>query len=484
MKETEFELLLQSKGFDTEKLRIHRLRARERMNHIFELQLEVVALGGGVLDVDETVGADATVTIKLDDEAVRHFHGIVTRVADLPLGDEERAAYELTVSPHLWQSTLVETLDVHLDVTVPDVIETLMRRIDLAPGSDYSLNLSDSYPQRELVVQYQESDLAFASRLCEHLGIFFFFAHDDQQSTLVLGDHAGAYRPIGDDDTVSFRGRGERQGVFELRFDQTLIPGTYVCRDYNDQTPALELQLDHEVDEGFAGGIIEYGGDFRTADEGKRLARVRAEERLCQRQVYSGCSNEARFAPGLTFELEDHPRHSRKLVLTSVQHEASQDVAGWGESTERRYENRFTAIPAELTYRPPRITPVPRIHGAVSGVIETWQGKLQRHARLDDQGRYTVRFLFDTAAPGERKASCRVRMMQPSAGTGYGMHFPLKPGVEVLIGFIGGNPDRPVILGAVPNPITPTPVDAAVSTKSRIKSRSGIIIEFEDADRG
>jgi type VI secretion system secreted protein VgrG len=88
------------------------------------------------------------------------------------------------------------------------------------------------------------------------------------------------------------------------------------------------------------------------------------------------------------------------------------------------------------------------------------------------------------AAPGERKASCPVRMMQPSAGPGYGMHFPLKPGVEVVIGFVDGNPDRPVILGAVPNPITPTPVDAAVSTKSRIQTRSGIIIEFDDADRG
>ena len=95
-----------------------------------------------------------------------------------------------------------------------------------------------------------------------------------------------------------------------------------------------------------------------------------------------------------------------------------------------------------------------------------------------------MRFLFDTAGPGERKASCPVRMMQPLAGPNYGVHFPLKPGTEVTLAFLDGNPDRPVITGAVPNPITPTPVSSPVSTKSRIKTRSGIVIEFEDANRG
>jgi len=485
MRHLDIELRLETSDFDTTNLIIHRLRAEERMGQLFGVELEVVSMAGRTLDPDEAAGAVVSVSIGAGGEVARSFHGMVMRVVELPAVSHEHAVYQLSIRPHLWQATLVETLDVYLETTVPDVVEELLGRFDLAVGIDYVRSLEDTYLERELIVQYQESHLAFISRLCEHLGIFFYFAHDQEQSTLVLGDHTGAYRPISGDDVVAYRSRGEREGVYELRYDRTLVPGTYVCRDYHDQTPALELQLDHALEEGFAGGIIEYGGDFQTPDQGKRLARVRAEEWHCRRQIYTGLSSEPRFAPGHTFELEQHPHHSGRLLLTAVEHEASQDVAGWGEGTEEKhYENRFTAIPAELTYRPPRRTPVPRIHGVLSGVIDTWQGKLERHARLDEQGRYLVRFLFDTAAPGERKASSRVRMMQQSAGTGYGTHFPLKPGVEVLIGFVGGNPDRPVILGAVPNPITPTPVKDAEASKSRIKTRSGIVIEFDDANRG
>src|SRR5690606_6980012 len=164
-------------------------------------------------------------------------------------------------------------------------------------------------------------------------------------------------------------GRGDQRGVYELSAERELVPLSYVCRDYNDQTPSLELMAQHKIEEGFGGGIIEYGADFRTPEQGQRLALVRAEERLCRRQVYRGKSDEARFSPGHFFELEDHPRHSQKLLLVAVVHEASQTVAGWGDGTEKHYENRFEAIPAGLTYRPPRDTPVPRIHGFVTGVI-------------------------------------------------------------------------------------------------------------------
>jgi type VI secretion system secreted protein VgrG len=484
MKRGQFELQLHSRGFDTTELRIHRLRARERMGQLFELELEVVTLGADAPLLEHMVGASATVSVEHDGRTVRRFHGLLCRGVELSELGHERRAVRLTLVPRLWHATLVQTLDVDVDASLPEVIERKLGLLDLAVGSDYALHLVHAYPKRELVVQYQETDLAFLSRLCEHAGIFFFFAHGVDASTLVLGDHSGAYRRIEGDEDVHYRPRGEQQGVFELQEERLLVPGTYVCRDYNDQTPALELQLEHDLGQGFAGAVIEYGGNFCTPDEGKHLARVRAEEQLGRHQIFTGRSDDPRLAPGHTFKLADHPRHSGDLLLTSVEHEARQDVAGWGDGSEQHYENRFAAIPADVTYRLPRATPVPRVHGVVSGVIETWQGALERHAKIDQQGRYLVRFLFDTAAPGERKASCAVRMMQPSAGPGYGMHFPLKPGVEVLVSFVDGNPDRPVILGAVPNPITPTPVDAGVSTKSRIQTRAGIIIEFDDADRG
>jgi len=117
----------------------------------------------------------------------------------------------------------------------------------------------------------------------------------------------------------------------------------------------------------------------------------------------------------------------------------------------------------------------------VTGLIENQvQGHVGKYAMIDHEGRYTVKFLFDTAPPGEAKASHAVRRIQPAAGPNYGMHFPLRPGVEVVLVFIDGDPDRPLIVGAVPNPVTPTPVDVNSSTKNRIKTESGVLFEIED----
>ncbi len=484
MKSCDYELTFHTEGIDPSVLRIHRMVAKEQLGQLFEVELEVVMLAGELLDPDEIIGVSAHVEIHLDGETARTIHGLVTHVVELPPLETEMSIYRLTLHPLLWQSTMVETLDIHLNRSVPEVLEAKLVLLDLAAGTDYSLQLSETYPQREIIVQYQESDLALLSRLCEHLGIFFYFAHEEHSSLLIFGDDTAAYRPVGDDDAVAYRARGESEGVLELTLDRSLVPGIFVCRDYNYRTPTLELQHKQDVEEGFGGAVIEYGGHFNTPDGGQHLAKVRAEEALSRLKVFSGVSDDPRFAPGHTFQLEGHPKHSGSLLLTSVEHDAAQPVAGMGAGDEHGYRNRFTAIPADRTFRPPRQTPVPRIHGLVTGVIETAQGQLERFAKLDRQGRYTVRFLFDTAPPGERQASCPVRMMQASAGTDYGTHFPLKPGVEVAVGFVSGNPDRPIIVGAVPNPITRTPVHDAGSTKSRIKTRSGIVIEFEDANRG
>jgi type VI secretion system secreted protein VgrG len=476
-------LRLQSKDLDASKIQIHRFRARERMSALFEIDLEVVVLAADTILIGDFAGASLTVELVADGGVVRSFHGLVAKVTEMPDRQRDRVGYELVVRPRMWFSTLVKTLDVNLNRSIPDVIAHKLGLIQLGVGDDYRLHLTDEYPQRQMIVQYQESDFDFLSRLCEKVGIFFFF-EGDERDVLIFGDSTSAYVEIEPLAKVPYKGRGEPNAVFELQADQKLIPSVYVCRDYYDQSPALELQEQHEIDEGFGGGFVEYGGSVESPEEAKRYARVRAEEQLCHRIEYRGRSTLSEFAPGRRFDLVDHPRHSRSLVLLEVVHEASQVVADWGSGDEEAYNNRFVAIPTDVCYRPARTTPVPRVEGVVSGVVETAQGMLGRHAQIDEQGRYTVRFLFDTSAPGEQKASCPVRMMQPSAGPQYGMHLPLKPGVEVVIAFLQGDPDRPVILGAVPNPITPSPVDGSEASKSRIKTRSGIVIEFDDADRG
>ncbi|HHH30930.1 MAG TPA: type VI secretion system tip protein VgrG [Polyangiaceae bacterium] len=487
MNQGDVELELSSKHFDCDNLRLHRFEATERMSRLYELVLDAVSIGAP-LDLDAVSGADLEVVVREGDQVLRRFAGMVTRLEEKSsFGervDRDMHPYRLVVHPTLFLATLVETLDIHLDTTLPAIIEDKLALFDLTPGAGAMLTFEHAYPKREMTVQYRETDLAFLSRLCEHWGVYYFFDHTNDQR-VIFADSTDGYLPLpGDDNSVDYHERGDDQGIYQLELTRRIIPAHYVCRDYNDQTPALELQKEATLEEGFGGGVIEYGSDYRTADQGERIVKVRSEERLATERVFRGKSVDPRFAPGFVFELEGHPRHDGGFLLTEVVHRAVQPVGGWGADEGKHYDNAFLAIPSVRTFRPARVTPVPRVHGLVSGIVETAQGDLEKYAKIDDQGRYTVRFLFDTAPPGERKASCPVRMMQPLAGPNYGVHFPLKPGTEVTIAFLDGNPDRPVITGAVPNPITPTPVNAPISTKSRIKTRSGIVIEFEDANRG
>jgi type VI secretion system secreted protein VgrG len=226
--------------------------------------------------------------------------------------------------------------------------------------------------------------------------------------------------------------------------------------------------------------VVEYGTHAKTSDEAKTLAEVRAQERLAGQLVYTGRSGVPALSAGTRVTIANHPdKGSLELLITEAEHEARQIVSARSQTEEPGYANTFRAIPALRTYRPPRITPKPRIAGLVTGIIDPGEaGRGARYAQIDEQGRYLVRFLFDTTPPGERPASGRVRMVQNHAGEGYGTHFPLHPGVEVVIGFIDGDPDRPLIVGAVPNPIKPSPVTRAEAGLHRIRTSTGITMEM------
>ncbi len=315
----------------------------------------------------------------------------------------------------------------------------------------------------------------------EHLGISYFFKHEEGQDRIIFTDDPSGFEDITEDTTVAYHGRGEEIGIFGWHTRRQLIPRAYVCRDYNYRTPTVELQGDKILDAGDAGGVIEYGGHFKDNNQALQLAAVRAQDREVTKVVHTGRSSVMRLAAGYQFELAEHAAEGGMLI-TEITHSHSEATAtGVATGQEKTYRNEFKAISKTLTFRPKRDTPIPRIYGVITGLVETdSQGSVGKYAKIDEEGRYVVKFLFDTAPPGERKASRPVRRIQPTAGPHYGMHFPLRPGIEVLITFIDGDPDRPLIVGAVPNPVTPTPVDAGVSTKNRIRTESGVLFEIED----
>jgi type VI secretion system secreted protein VgrG len=476
------EMRLESNDFSCHRLQIHRLTGREAISELFSFDVSVVSLDPEEPSSDAMTGAEATLVFERDHKEVRQIHGMIVEVVEMLETEVKTRAYRLRFVPRAFRLTLVQTQDIYMDLTVPEILARKLDQVSLG-AEDVEFRLMATYPSREFVVQYKETDLAFISRLAEHVGISFFFEHESGRDKIVFTDHKDGFRPASWRSAVHYRPRGEQRDVHALEARTQIIPSTYVVQDYNYRTPHIDLTSSADSLLGFAGGVVEHGSHFKTQEEGKALARIRAEEREATRRVYSGKSDACQLSGGARITLENGPRLDREgLLLLSVDHEAEQSVAVHGGSGAQHYVNSFRAIDAELTYRPARVTPIPRIFGVLTGVVEQDpEAPVSDYAMIDSHGRYTIKFLFDTTnAREQQKASRPVRMIQAHAGPNYGVHFPLKPGVEVLLVFVDGDPDRPLIVGAVPNPETPSPVTQSNPLMNRIKTASGVLIELKD----
>ena len=483
--EDELTLEIESEDFSCDGLRVRTFSGKEAIGHLFDYELEVVGPHDSGADPDAMLGAHVTLVLQRAEgrggswHGTRHLHGVVTEVDDLLAAHATLRVHRLRVRPRAHALGLVEAQDIFMGLTVPQIIEQKLKLVGLEKG--YELRLSGQYAPREFVVQYAETDLAFVSRLCEHLGISFFVEQREAGDTLVFTDHPAGFTENPDAASLPFAPRGESRDVFALSSRRRLIPAYYVVRDYNYRTPLLDLTSEHELPAGYAGGVFEMGTHHKTPAEGKALAAIRADERESKQLVYTGESASPTLAAGTRFELTDHPDLGNvRLLVVEVEHRA--EVIVDGHSAQRPgYRSTFVAIPAERAYRPARVTPRPRISGVVTGIIDGGPaGNAAKYAQVDAEGRYMVRFSFDTAPPGERPASRPVRMLQNHAGEGYGTHFPLKPGVEVAIAFVGGDPDRPMIVGAIPNPIKPSPVTNEDPGLHRVRTSTGITVDMHE----
>jgi type VI secretion system secreted protein VgrG len=478
----ELHLRLDSQDFDTSRVQVRRIAGREAISQPFQFDVDFVVTDTDGLDQDKVLGAAASLVFERDGAEVRVVHGMVTTFFDLFDTEPAHRTYRVRLVPRLHRLSFVEMQEVFLGLSVPDIVKQKLSLVNLG-AADVDLRLLDKYPAHDIVVQYRETDLAFVSRLAEHLGIAFYFDHEGGADKLVFTDHNGGFARLEGFPSMRYRGRGERRDVFRLEAESHLFPASYAVLDYDYRAPHLELTSTYEHPAGYAGGVAEYGSHHRTPDEGDRLARVRAEERDARHRYFRGESDLVELAAGAIVKLEGHPRlDDPRLLIVEVEHSVTQVTGTHGGDGGEGYANTFKAVDASRAYRPPRVTPRPRIHGVITAITEpTPKGTSGKNAQIDEQGRYTVKFFFDAAAgEGRQRSSAPVRMAQPHAGDGYGMHFPLKPSVEVTVTFVDGDPDRPIISGAVPNPVTTSPVTRRDATLNRLKTQSGATIEFKD----
>lgn len=390
--------------------------------------------------------------------------------------------YRAVLVPRLWRLSLHTQSRIFLEKSIPQIVEEVLRDHGLSED-DYEFRLDTSrYPTQEFVVQVQESDLNFLHRLLEHVGIFYFFVQGEDREKVIFGDSARTYEILVNPESLPYLPREsarwlDPEVVLDFRARAQLQPNEIVLRDYNWRTPSASLLATANHSDGY-GRYYEYGAHYKNADEGARLAQVRAEEFEGRRLWFSGASDCRAFRAGMTWKLEG--RFGEEYLLTEVHHKASQAAASTGAAPT--YENRFAAISSTLVFRPERVTPKPRIHGVLNARIDA-AGNGQ-YAEIDDQGRYKVVLPFDLSGKNGGTASRYVRMAQPYAGPGMGMHFPLHKGTEVALAFVNGDPDRPIIVGAIPNPEMASTVASGNCSQSRIHTGGGNSITIEDQEGG
>ncbi|GFK93453.1 Actin cross-linking toxin VgrG1 [Fundidesulfovibrio magnetotacticus] len=369
--------------------------------------------------------------------------------------------FRAVLSPGFKLLTYTRQNQIFLDQSLPQILSTVFGQCRFTA---FDLRLSADYPPLEFVCQYNESCLDFVSRLMEHQGIYYAFEEQEAGEVLVVTDSLMSHTPLSATPCLYLPPSGmddpqRESAVHQLVLDHRIVPAVVVLKDYNYLRPDLELLAEAPVAPDGVGVHYHYGDHFLTQDEGARLARIRAEELLAGQEVFAGASTAMLLRAGGLVTLAGHPLEACniQMLVTGVEHKgrdktpltAGLEHAATASDQENYYRNTFHSMASRRQFRPARSTPRPRIAGQFHAKVDA-EGEGQ-YAMIDDLGRYKVRLPFDLAGRPEGQASCWLRLAEPYAGPRYGLHFPLLKGTEVLLSFIDGDPDRPVITSAVHN---------------------------------
>lgn len=456
-------------------LRVAEAHGWERVSELYEYTFQVEISQAGGLD-DDALDELINSPVKLDvADGSMTVHGVVKRVVAHSMAEEAPPLCELVVGPRCSRLELTRrSRVVAQDKSHLDVIKQVLDEHGIA----YEDQCQAGYATREYVVQYQETDLAFLLRLMQYNGVHFHFRQDDEHEVLILGDANSAFQSVVDAEQLRYHpalGRASASDPVVSTLERTRAPraAAVVLRDYDWRAPRAPLHARASADERTGAGIWDlFGEHWHDEAEGRRLAEVRAQQHLQRSDVFSGTTYLRALRAGHWFELTDHPNpdYNRRYVVTETAEMVHGDESG--------YSKHFAAVPFDLTVRPERTIPWPRIDGLLTALVD---GESRSTATpIDDRGRYRVVFPLDGAGRAGGRATRWVRRAQPYSGEGYGMHMPLHIGTEVAVAHVNGDPDRPVILGAVPNAATQSPVTSTNATAGMIRTGSGIVIELED----
>lgn len=479
---------------DSKALQLIGVRGKERISQLFEFDLLLTRKGPALTEDELQEIVRQPCVVALGRREADLVHGILVAIEHLDGARHVHPTYVARMVPQVALLGMGERCGVYAQMTIPKMVEEILRAHGLAAGTDLDIMVTNDAksPTREYVVQYRESDWAFIQRWLEHEGFFYWFEHSRTGAKLVIADENSDASPLADPQAISYRERNNlvtegEATIWDFTTVQRRVPQRVTVLDYNYRRPADLLVSSEVIDEGGFGHVIHYGEHVKDRDVSGAMAKLRAQLHAAERRVVRGTTDCSRFRVGHVFTLENHhvEGYNGDYLIISVDHVAGLGFAGIYDVDRRmvdeqphHYKATFSAVPTAVQYRPERRTPWPRVSGLINGHIEA--DTAGDYAQIDEQGRYKVKMPFDIGNRKGLSSSRWIRMAQSYAGAGYGQHFPLHKGTEVIIGHIDGDPDRPIIVGSVPNPATSSPVADANATQSVTQTASGIRVEYED----
>ncbi len=443
-------------------LRVFRFRGHESVSQPFEFTIGLVSKNAD-LDLAAPIGQPACLVLRgysADGQPYRRYvHGVIERFVQIGAGTHH-SRYEAKLVPTVLPLQYTRNSRIFQQLSTPDVTRRVLQDGGIA-GNAISSLLHSRYEPRDYCVQYQESDLSFIARLFEEEGIFYFFEHERDRDRLVLGDGSHAFEALKGYSTVRMRDTPHKyeESLFELRAEMSLRPGTAVLRDYKFKQPSLDMEAVVKAERFTEYQMYYFPAESVDPTLVSRLAKVRLEELQCQQSQYVGRSNVRELQPGSLVTVSGHRRRecNQQYLILAVEHEGEQPEAlseELGTDLKTSYSNQVVFMPAKVAYRPPRVTDRPCIAGVQTAIV---MGPPGEEIHCDKHGRVKVLFHWDRQGARGDNSSCWIRVSQPWGGMGQGGMFIPRVGQEVVVQFLEGDPDRPLIVGRVYNGENPVP---------------------------
>lgn len=460
-----------------------RMSGNEEMSRLFEYEVDLLvenkSLGSIVTEgfpTNKILGQAMTVALSLPSGGTRYYHGLVAQFRHHGALDDG-FLYRAVLRPWLWFLTRTSNCRIFQELSVPDIIKKVFQ----ANGfSDFKLELTHTYSPRNYCVQYRESDFNFVSRLMECEGIFYFFKHEENKHMLVIADSVNAYQTIDGYATIPYfppenSGQRKQDHIFEWHTSHKVKSGAYILNDYDFEKPKSNLETQFKEKKQYShaeGEHYDYPGNYLDAPTGESYANIRLDELQTDHEAVQGKGNTLGLTAGMLFTLKDHyiATENTKHIIISAKFLIVSNQYRTGSSQESQYECDFMAIRATQQFRPSRLTPAPFVQGPQTATVV---GKEGEEIWTDKYGRIKVKFHWDRDDQKNETSSCWMRVSHPIAGKNWGWVSLPRIGQEVVVSFLEGNPDSPLISGSVYNGTQMPPYALpANQTQSGIKSRS------------